>query len=143
VRFWDTSGLVPLFVTEATTARAEQLYEDDSEIAVWTLTRVELLSAFSRRAREGAADRGSLERAQKEVIAASSRWIEVSQVSQVREHAERMVLNYPLRAADALQLGAALVAADSDPASLHFVTFDRRLGEAARREGFSVLGASA
>ena len=38
-------------------------------------------------------------------------------------------------------LGMALVAADGDPQSLELVTLDRRLGEAARREGFPVLGA--
>jgi predicted nucleic acid-binding protein len=49
-------------------------------------------------------------------------------------------MDHPLRAADALQLGSAIVAADGDPSSLEFVTFDRRLAEAALREGFPVLG---
>ena len=48
-------------------------------------------------------------------------------------------MEHPLRAADALQLGAALVAADGDPQSLELVTLDNRLAEAARLEGFSVL----
>jgi hypothetical protein len=46
-----------------------------------------------------------------------------------------------LRSADALQLGAALVSADSNPDGLPFVTFDERLAIAAEKEGFSVLGA--
>ena len=46
---------------------------------------------------------------------------------------------HPLRAADALQLGAALVVAENRTAPLTFVTFDRRLAEAAEREGFEVL----
>ena len=50
-------------------------------------------------------------------------------------------MDHPLRTADALQLGAALVAADGDPQSLELVTLDRRLADAARREGFPVLGA--
>jgi predicted nucleic acid-binding protein len=50
-------------------------------------------------------------------------------------------MDHPLRAADALQLGAALFAADGDPQSLELVTLDRRLADAARREGFPVLGA--
>ena len=45
-----------------------------------------------------------------------------------------------MRAADALQLAAALVAAEELPASLTFVTLDRQQGEAAEREGFTVLG---
>jgi predicted nucleic acid-binding protein len=51
-----------------------------------------------------------------------------------------MVESYPLRAADALQLGAAVVAAEGDPATLDFVTLDRRLANAAEREGFAILG---
>jgi hypothetical protein len=46
---------------------------------------------------------------------------------------------HPLRAADSLQLAAALVAAERDPASLTFVSLDERLSEAATREGFPIL----
>ena len=41
--------------------------------------------------------------------------------------------------ADALQLGAAIVAAEGEPASLEFATLDRRLADAAAREGFQIL----
>ena len=61
-------------------------------------------------------------------------------VDVVRRHAERLVESHPLRAADALQLGAALAAAEDDPAGLEFVTLDRRQALAAEREGFRVLG---
>ena len=47
---------------------------------------------------------------------------------------------HPLRAADALQVGAALVAAEEFPATLEFVTLDRKLAVAAEREGFRVIG---
>ena len=47
-----------------------------------------------------------------------------------------------MRAADALQLAAALVATGERPGDLPFVTLDHRLAEAARREGFSVEIAS-
>ncbi len=59
-------------------------------------------------------------------------------VEVVRRHAERVVEAHPLRAADALQIAAALVAAEEDPGSLPFVTLDRNLAEAAEREGFRV-----
>jgi len=68
------------------------------------------------------------------------RWSEVTALEIVRRHAERLVESHPLRAADALQIGAALVAAEDDPASLPFVTLDRAQAEAAEREGFRVLG---
>jgi hypothetical protein len=44
-----------------------------------------------------------------------------------------------LRAADALQLAAALIVCDERPESLSFVCLDDRLREAARKEGFPVL----
>jgi hypothetical protein len=45
---------------------------------------------------------------------------------------------HALRAADSLQLGAALVASEGDPTSLEFVCLDRNLADAAEREGFVV-----
>jgi len=74
------------------------------------------------------------------VLAAWEEWSEIVAVEPVRRQAERLVAVHPLRAADAVQLGAALVAADLDPAGLELVTFDERLATAAEKEGFAVLG---
>jgi hypothetical protein len=49
------------------------------------------------------------------------------------------VASHPLRAADALQLAAALVWCDEAPQGTAFVCLDDRLRDAARREGFAVL----
>jgi hypothetical protein len=46
---------------------------------------------------------------------------------------------HDLRAADAHQLAAAFVAAESRPPSLEIVTLDDRLAAAATREGFRVI----
>ena len=51
----------------------------------------------------------------------------------------KVVERYALRAADALHIGAALVACDGDPGSLDFVTLDAAQAAAAEREGFRVL----
>jgi prevent-host-death family protein len=48
----------------------------------------------------------------------------------------RFLRVHPLRAADALQLAAAFVAAEGRPSSLEVVTLDGRLGADARKEGF-------
>jgi hypothetical protein len=140
VRFWDTSALVPLLVTERETARVERWLREDPAVVVWTLTRVELLSALARRRRQepGAARR--LQGARRELLSAWQRWSEVTAVDVVRRHAERLVESHPLRAADALQLAAALTAAEQDPTSFEFVTLDRQQALAAEREGFRVLG---
>jgi hypothetical protein len=45
-----------------------------------------------------------------------------------------------LRSADSLQLAAAIIAAEREPATLDLVSLDDRLSDAASREGFRVLG---
>ena len=107
---------------------------------MWTLTRVELLSALARRKREEPELTSRLLAARRDLLSAWERWSEVTVVEVVRRHAERVVEAHPLRAADALQIAAALVAAEEDPGSLPFVTLDRNLAEAAELEGFRVLG---
>lgn len=52
----------------------------------------------------------------------------------------RLLRLHPLRAADALQLAAALVLAEHDPRTLPFVTLDERLALAAEQEGFELMG---
>jgi predicted nucleic acid-binding protein len=141
VRFWDTSALIPLVVAERGTALAERLLRADPAVVVWTLTRVELLSALARRRREEPAAARRLLGAKREILSAWPRWSEVTAVEVVRRHAERVVDTHAIRAADALQIGAALVAAAEDPATLEFVTFDQPQAAAAEREGFQVRGA--
>ena len=141
MRFWDTSALLPLFVAEKESARARKWLRRDPTVVVWTLTRVELLSALARRERAEPSAARALQRARRQVLVAWEEWSEIVAVEPVRRQAERLVTVHPLRAADAVQLGAALVAADLDPAGLELVTFDERLATAAEKEGFSVLGA--
>ena len=50
--------------------------------------------------------------------------------------ARRLLRIHPLRAADALQLSAAVIASEHRPTTLSFVTLDNNLERAARREGF-------
>lgn len=140
MRFWDTSALVALVVHEVATPRAERWLRDDPEIVVWTLTRVELLSSLARRRRAEPRAARRLLTARREILEAWSHWSEVTALDLVRRHAERVVEAHPLRAADALQIGAALVAAEDEPPSLAFVTLDEAQADAAEREGFRILG---
>ena len=140
MRFWDTSALLPLVVAERVTRRAEQWLREDPTVVVWTLTRVELLSALARRRRESPRAARALRAARNDLLSAWPQWSEVTSVATVRHQAERLVERHPLRAADSLQLGAAMVAAEGMPATLEFVTFDRQQAQAATLEGFRVLG---
>jgi uncharacterized protein len=140
VRFWDSSALLPLFVVEPASARARRWLAEDPVVVVWTLTLVELLSALARRRRERPDTDIAVSSARREVLAAWERWMEITAVDAARRHSERLVEIHPLRADDALQIGAALVAAGERSANLEFVTLDDRQAEAASREGFRVLG---
>ncbi|MFI5351978.1 MAG: type II toxin-antitoxin system VapC family toxin [Candidatus Binatales bacterium] len=140
MRFWDSSALLPLFLPERFTQRAEAWLESDPKVTIWALTRVEVLSAIARRRRAEPETVGLLQIARREAMRSWLNWTEVTDLASVRRHAERIVETHPLRAADALQLGAALVAAEGDPSTLEFVTLDRRLADAAEREGFPVFG---
>ncbi|MBI1847660.1 MAG: type II toxin-antitoxin system VapC family toxin [Candidatus Rokubacteria bacterium] len=140
MRFWDTSALVAIVVSEAATSRVRRWMAEDGVVVVWTLTRVEILSALARRRRAAPRAAARYLVARRELMDAWERWTEIAAVDLVRGHAERLVEGYPLRAADALHLGAALVASDGDPGSLEFVTLDEAQASAAEREGFRVLG---
>ena len=59
-------------------------------------------------------------------------------LEQVSERALRLLDLHDLRAADALQLAAGLVASGERPQTLPFATLDHRLALAARAEGFPV-----
>jgi uncharacterized protein len=140
VRFWDSSALIPLFVVEPSTALVRGWLDEDADVVVWALTRVELVSAIARRRRERRELASRLASARRNALAASERWLEVTAIDAVRSRAERVVELHPLRAAHALQIAAALVAARDDPGAFEFVTLDDRQAEAAEREGFRVLG---
>jgi len=139
VRFWDSSALVVLHVQQRATRRARDLYAKDPQVLAWVLSDVEIRSALCRLGREGALSPDAL----REAIARSeSLWSSVHVISlldAVKARAKRLLAVHALRAADALQLGAALAAAYDDPVGWEFVCLDERLAEAARREGFAVV----
>jgi predicted nucleic acid-binding protein len=140
VRFWDTSAIIPLLITEPASARVRRWLAGDAEVVVWALTRVELLSALARRRREEPSAGPAVRAARRAFLEAWERWSEIAAIDVVRRRAETLVERHPLRAGDALQLGAALLAARDEPAGLEFVTLDERQAAAAEREGFPVLG---
>lgn len=140
MRFWDASAVVPLVVAEAETTQCRTLLAEDAEIVVWCLTPVEVISALTRRVRENALKVSDFRRARGQLLTLERAWSEVTTVERVRELARRLLERYPLRAADALQLAAALVLSEPDPRTTAFVTLDHRLAAAAEQEGFPLLG---
>lgn len=143
MKFWDSSALVPLLVSEKDSRRIRALYRDDPEIVVWWGSLVECDSAISRLEREARLKARAAALARGRLDTLSKHWHEVQPAEVLREHARRLLRAHPLRAADALQLSAAERAAEHQPSTLPFVCLDQRLWSAADREGFPVVGARA
>lgn len=118
------------------------MYEADPALIVWWATEVECISALARLEREGSVVGEALATARAQLEELKRSWHEVDRVEPVRRIAQRLLWTHALRAGDALQLAAALVAAEGHAISLEFVCLDLRLCEAARREGLAVVDTS-
>jgi predicted nucleic acid-binding protein len=138
LRFWDSSALVPLLVLEKETARMRELYLEGEDVLVWWTTVVECASAVARLERDDALAADDTTRSLERLVGLASSWHTIEPVESVRETATRLLRVHDLRAADALQLAAALLAAEGSPRTLPFLCLDRRLVVAAQREGFPV-----
>ena len=136
--FWDSSALVPLLVAESDTPLRESQLRADPDQLVWFGTMAEIESAICRRVREFSlyAAQAALARSRLQVLSAS--WLEVQATPPLRARAIRLLRVHPLRAADAFQLAAALVAFHESTAGNTFLTADSRLATAAELEGFAL-----
>lgn len=137
MRYWDASALAPLCVAEPSSRALQELARSDG-IVTWGASVIEVASAIERRTREGTltvAQRANAHAALRDLALS---WVEITALAPVRERALRLLATHPLRAADAMQLGAALVAVSDRADGREFVCCDQRLREAATREGFRV-----
>lgn len=141
MKFWDASAIVPLLVREAPSETLLEVLENDPSMLVWWGSVVECASAIARRQREWSLRSDDAGVALARLQALAGAWLEVLPSNAVRNDAQRALRLHPLRAADSLQLAAAMVAAEHQPATLAFVCLDERLNEAAVREGFDVIRA--
>jgi hypothetical protein len=138
MRFWDSSALLALLLEEQRSSPVLALLHEDPQIAVWCLTEVEMESGIARRLREGL-DPEDAHTARSRLGQLLERWHEVVSLEGVRRRATRLLRSHALSAADALQLGAALLLCGERPDMMDFVCLDDRLAAAASREGFQVL----
>lgn len=142
MKFWDSSAIVPLLVEEETTLLLLALFFADPGMIAWWGTSIECAAALARREREGFLDSAESTSAFRRLDALSRHWNRIEPVDAVLETARRLVRVHPLRAADSLQLAAAIVASEGSPSSVEFVCLDDRLVSAAQREGFEVIDRS-
>ncbi|MFN8619957.1 MAG: PIN domain-containing protein [Chloroflexota bacterium] len=139
MRYWDPSALVPMIAPESATATVFGVLEQDRAIVTWWGSSIECASAVARRGREGFLEPRAADVARFRLRLLAAAWTEIEPSEPLRQTAMRLLRTHPLRAADALQLAAAIIAADGSPETLPFVTRDDRLGQAASIEGFPVI----
>lgn len=136
MRYWDASGIVPLLVEQSQSREMEKLIEQDPDIVTWWGSSIECFSALMRLVREGRLNSSGAQAAERRLRELRKGWNEVLPTEACRRAAERMLRVHPLRAVDAQQLAAALIASDNEPSMLEVVCLDQRLTEALRKEGF-------
>jgi predicted nucleic acid-binding protein len=138
MKFWDTSALIPLFVEEQESEYCLKTLGEDREMLIWCLSRVEAISALCRKLRDQDFSNVDFQKAKKLLNTYIDLASEVISIERVKNRAVRLLEVHPLRAADACQLAAALVATQEEPDRLEMVCFDDRLIQAAVKEGFTV-----
>lgn len=136
--FWDSSALIPLCVQEQTSSRARTLAKRYSPV-VWWATPVEIHSAIARLHRAGDLKDAGRQAALNRLGLLSRGWREVLPSDRLRALAQDLLAQHPLRAADSLQLAAALVWCQQKTNQRSFLSEDDRLCVAARSCGFAVI----
>ena len=139
MKFWDTSAIVPHCVVEPASATVKSILSKDSAIVVWWGTKTECVSALMRQRREGGLSAQSERQARHLLDLLTDTWSEIQPSDLLRAIADRLLAAHSLRAADAFQLAAALQWCQRRTTDKELVTFDIRMREAGRKEGFTIL----
>lgn len=139
MRFWDSSALLPLISEETFSDTATNLLREDDEITAWWGTWIECSVTISRLRREGRLNETDEEETRAALDRLAGNWIEQRPADDMRLLASIISKDHPLKAADALQLAAALRWCEGDTNGRGFVCLDDRLRQAATDEGFDVL----
>jgi len=136
--FWDASAIVPLCCSQSATKRVRKLLREVGRMVVWWGTPIETRSAFARLVRAGSLTDEERVRAVRLLEQLRQSWDEIQPSEQVRTVAEDLPDRYGVRAADAVQLAAALIWCRERPNRRPFICFDERLSRAAADVGFTV-----
>lgn len=132
--FWDASALVPLCVGQSTTPRATSFYKKCAAV-IWWSTPLEIASALARLVRMKHLDPQDWVKCRRLAQDLTDSCFVIQPSDSLRSQALQLVETYDLRAADALQLSAALEWCEGVPTAA-FLTADQRLRDAAALRGF-------
>ncbi len=135
--YWDASALVPLCIHEDASRLARIQLRRYTPV-IWWGSCVEVHSAICRLRRVKEITSNEQQGAVARLLMLSRGWNEILPSDDLRDLAMQLLDQHALRAADSLQLAAALIWCGQRPAKRNFICGDRRLSEAAEALGFSV-----
>lgn len=141
MRYWDASALVSLVVQQPQSAVVRAMLRQDTTIVTWWGTPVEIFSGLCRLQREKRFAATEIDTLRERFTRLASSLDTVIPSLPIRERALRLLRIHAIRAADALQLAAALQWCQELPALHAFICLDDKLSTAARNEGFQVFPA--
>ena len=141
VAYWDSSALVALLIEEEKSVKARKLKGQTSQILTWVLTPVEVFSALCRLEKEGALSLDDFQKCYEVWQMIENGLIFVKDIEAVKCITYRLLRVHSLKAADSLQLAAAILSKQTSDV-FPFITFDQKLEEAALKEGFQVKNLS-
>ena len=138
-RYFDASALAKRYVRETGSPTVRRLLAS-GRAGTSRLSEVEVSSAIVRRAREGAftiEERNRMLTALQHDVPALAM---VELTPEIATDARTLLVRYPLRAGDAVQLASGMYLQRQLARAVPFVAYDRRLVHAARAEGLVVIG---
>ncbi len=135
--FWDSSALVPLCTNEPRSILAGRLWKMFPQKFVWWETSIEICSALARINRENKITTQQRLNAEKRLEILERIWIEIQPNSRIKELAKIFPAQHNMKAADSLQLAAALVWCNEKPRGKDFVSGDEHLIKIAQTVGFT------
>jgi predicted nucleic acid-binding protein len=143
--FFDSSALVKAYIAEAGTHWVRTILDDPQHrISISALAEVEVISALTRRFKEGDLTQLEVDQACDELSQDCATYFVVDVTGQILEAAVSNARNYSLRAYDAVQLASAiavrtaLLVTQGNVPGFTVVSADHALNDAAGLEGLRV-----
>ncbi|HEX3052065.1 MAG TPA: type II toxin-antitoxin system VapC family toxin [Aggregatilineaceae bacterium] len=141
VYFADTSALAKRYISETGSAWVRSWTDQAAQhvVVISALTTVEFVSLLARRQREGHLSPADLNKLRKDFLFHVRHQYRVIRVQRdVLARAQQLIIQYPLRTLDAMQLASAVMFMQSSGLQPIFVCADQRLLNAALGQGLAV-----
>lgn len=119
------------------------LLREDPDMVVWWGTVLECRVAVNRLYRESVLTPVEYEQAGARLAFLTRNWLEIAPTEDLRNTAIGLSFDVALKAADTLQLSAAVVWRGEETPGAEFVCLDRRLRSAATFHGFTAIPVAA